>query len=142
MSDTPTSVMHAMLGRIRTHSTDYWKTVTELTDIGPVISVETPEGERAFKVRAGSKNVHIDFAAGLFDADFEVEPDGPVFDGDERVRSIQLSVHHTCWIAVRPDGTSFCRVKASLYLEDSTARWEVRSLMLLAQARLLLYLGV
>jgi hypothetical protein len=143
MSDTPTSVvMDAMLRSIGNPSTDYWQMVTELTDTGPVLSVETPKGVDAFKLRTGDKNVYIEFPAELFDADFEVEPGGPEFHRGERVRRIRLSAHHVTTIAVRPDGTCLCRLRASRYLEDEGRRERARLLMLLAQARLLLKLGV
>jgi hypothetical protein len=142
MSDTPASVMHAMLGRIRTASAKYWKTVTELTDTESIISVETPKGVDAFKLRTDDENVYIEFPAGLFDADFEVEPGGPEFHRGERMRKIRLSARQTTMISVRPDGTSQARVCASRYLKDEAHRKCVQSLMLLAQARLLLELGV
>jgi hypothetical protein len=146
MSDTPTSVMHAMVGAImgenNKHGTNYWKTVSHLDQEQSITVHPRDESEWAFRVRAGVENVFVHFPSGLFDADFVVESDGPEFRHGQRVRKVRVSQSKILVVMMKPDGSCFYYTPPSRYLESESLRTAILHAMALAQARMLLRLGV
>ena len=149
MSDTPTSVMHAMVGAIMAKNMEgleedgcYWETVTDLPNNGAIEVRTRKERERAFTIRVTQGSVHVHFPRGLFDADFDVEPDGPEFSDGRRTRRVWVSKSKTLVVSMRSNGGCFHVLSPSTYLDDEGVRKTLLYAMLLAQARLLLKLGV
>ena len=148
MSDTPTSVMHAMVGAImaknmkgREEDGCYWETVTEVDNSGVWVRTRK-EREWAFKIWVSHGSVYVHFPPGLLDADFDVEPGGPEFREGRRARRVWVSKSKLLVVLMQLDGGCFHVLSPSNYLDSEGVRKTFLYAMLLAQARLLLKLGV
>lgn len=143
MSEEARKVKEEMLRNLRECRPEYtyWQHVTDL-DNDEEVTVGRGR-DWAFKVRLSDTGlgVRITFLPGLLDHDFQTGEWIRLADPGPHVRTIFVTPELQTMVCVT-DSSCYCTVLASHYNEMPNVRTEVQKLLLLAQARLLLRLGV
>lgn len=137
MSAETRAVRDAMIDALKAKSTDYW----EFQPDGEETVVVGKGTHWAVHVQARTTRTMACFPEGLLDADFENEHDGPLFVRGKRVRTIVVDVDNDIVVLHDPraGGFWYFDVKPEKYEEIKTS---LLKLMLIAQARLLIQMGV
>ena len=128
--------MEKMVDALKAKSSSYW----EITQHNPnAWTVGKGGGDWAICLRARSETAQICIPAGLVDTEFQNEPDGPQFSNGQRLRMVQVDRARALGLVYSERGYWYVTLNAEEY---ETSKIHVLKLMLLAQARLLMRMGV
>lgn len=125
----------------RFYVTNYWEHVIDLDNNGKVTVGHGRDW--AFKVQLMDTGlgVRITFLPGLLDSDFQMRESIRHANPGTYIRKIFVTAELNVMVCAT-DSSCYCNVLTSQYNEKPIVREAVQKLLLLAQARLLLRLGV